>query len=288
MFVCANDCDYGEIREEYYIINPSTVAPDLSAKRPKNGYTDNPDLAIFGKPMMNVKQTYKIMPDASIITDFSYTLTSSVNVELILGVMAQDKRNVFGGGIFRYMPKTLPITTPEGTFDFTNRVPVDYDNYPKKKYVTKEYWKYPDSPCERTVDYFKDTYGIDKMGFAMGYLPLFDGKGEIRKDNADNTIMLYYGQKLYPTFANVNRKSYRGVAYKKYFDTQKNNASYYTVDYDGKTYLYADFFEENVLSVPLSGKTAVLLEKDGNIRYKIEGENLTISSDKGFACFILE
>lgn len=283
-----NGCDYGEIDEEYDIVNPSTIAPELTQKRPKNGYTENPNLALFGKPMVNVKNLYRIMPPATVVVDFTYKFLHEVKFEFIMGVMAQDKRNIFGGGTYRYMPKTLPITTDEGRFDFGSRIPVIDGPYPRRKFVTKEYWMDQNSPSERIVDYFKDTNGNDKLAFSIGFLPVFDGTPENRSKQANDTIMLYYSKKLYPTFASTFKDTYHGVGYKTYFDTQKNNASYYTVNYDGKTYLYADFFENNNLEIALNGKNALLLEKYGNTNYVVENDTLKITSDKGFASFVLE
>ena len=283
----ADNCDYAEIREKYYIINPATIAEEITKNRPATGYASNPDLALFGTPMVSVENIYRILPDACVLTDFTYTVLADVKIDRILGVMAQEKRDVFHGGVYRYMPKTLPIKTSEGTFDFGSRVALS-GAYPSLKYVSEEYWENPDSPCERIVDYFKDAEGKDKMAFAIGFLPVYDGKPQIRKDNTTHSIMLYRTKKLYPTFASENKKRYHGVGYKKYFETQKDQASFYTVEFDKKTYLYADFFKNETLTVFLNDKTPILLEKSANTSYYVENNDLIISSNKGFASFVLE
>lgn len=280
------DCDYAEIQEEYEIINPATVADSIRQCRPRGGYKKQPDLAEFGQPMLLCRLTYRIINDGTVLTIFDYQKLADVHFQRFFGVMYQEKLNVYDGGIYRYLPKTLPYTTPEGTFDFSKRVSITEKAYPKSGNVTREYWTDLESPCERVIDYFCDENDCDKLAFSCGYLPFFDGVPQKRKENA-SVVALKFTRKHYPIFLEGNLSHIRGVAYKKYFTPQKNRASVYSIPFDGKTYFYADVFEENSLEIPVKG-TVMLLEKSEGVSCRIENGVLKITGNGGFASFVSE
>ncbi len=278
------ECDYAEIIEEYDIINPATVAPALTAERPKGGYTKEFSLADFGKPMVNHKMTYRFTPDGTVLCDFEVTALGDTKIERFFAVMHQGFYNLYGGINHRYIPKLKPFTTDEGTFDFSKPYPLSGAPFPNSICPENEYFENLDSPTERFVDYSKDADGNLKLAFAMGYLPVFDGAPEIRK-KINSPIYIIRTRKGYPHFMDGEFTHARGVAYKRYFFADKNS-SVYAIPYDNKKYIYFDFFESNTLTYPVSGKVTPFEIK--NAEYKIENGILTVSANKGFAVFIEE
>lgn len=280
-------CDRAEIREEYEIVNPATVAEALRAARPKGGYASQPDLAEYGRAMLRCRLTYRLENDGTVLTVFDYEKLMNVRFQRFMGVMYQEKLDVYGGGIFRYLPKTKPIATREGTFDFSKRVAIVGAPFPRSDRITREYWTDEKSPCERAVDYFRNKDGADKLAFASGFLPVYDGVPSVREKQLSSVATLKFTRKHYPTFADGDLTRVRGVGYKKYFLPKANGASIYSVPFGGKTYLYADIFEENELRVRVDGKTT-LLEKREGIAYEIQDGVLKIRGSNGFAVFSVE
>lgn len=279
-------CEYAEIHEEYEIINPATVAEALYKNRPKGGYKTTP-YAVLGEPMLLVRMIYRIENDGSVLCDFTYQRLSNVHFSRCMGAMFQEKLNTFGGGIYRYIPKVLPVDTAEGIFDFSNPVNTWGDSFPADKQVTSEYWEKPASPPDRIVDYFRDNNGDDRVGFACGYLPVYDCVPEVRTKCLGSAMHLINTRKGYPYFMEGDIDSARGVAYKKYFNTPIKKASFYKVCYNEKMYLYMDFFEEKTLKIPITG-TACLIEKSDGISYKIENGFILASGFCGYAVFVCE
>ena len=281
------ECEYAEIHEQYEIINPATVADELRSRRPQGGYTAQPDLADFGSPMVACFLIYRFENDGTIYTKFDYKKLMDVHFEKWMGVMYQEKLDVYNGGIWRYFPKALPFTCDEGTFDFSTPTAIVGKPFPKSKALTREYWQDNASPCERAVDYFKDINGRDKLAFACGYLPLFDGEPKKRDAHVQNVVALKFTRKHYPTFWDGDVQDVKGIGYKKYFKPQQSNASYYKVSAENKTFIYADIFAQNELKIPLQGKVR-LMEKQGDIEYSVQENTLILHGNKGFASFVEE
>ncbi len=279
------ECDYGEIQEDYQIINPATVAPALTAGRPEGGYKHTPDMSLIGEPMLTIKYIFRINPDGTILVDFDVERLQNVRFDRFMGVMYQEKKNVYGGGIFRFLSNLKPFTTPEGTFDFSKPYPLRGAPYPESYSPTADDYFDKDKPFDRIVDYFRDTDGNDKLGFACGFLPIYDGKPETRKVQLSSAIHIYKTRKAYPNFmAGITRNSFRGVAYKKFFDTA-NRSSCYAMEYNDKKYIYFDFFSENELSYPV-GKDVSLLELSGDLTYSIDDGEIKAKATCGHALFI--
>ena len=281
------ECDYVELQEEYDIINPATVGPAIARLRPQGGYQKQPAFNEYGEPMCNVIWTYRVMPDGGILSYFTLKKLMDVQVQRFVGVMHQEKQDVYGGGIWRYLPKTLPFTCKEGTFDYSYPIPISHKSpYPYGGAITKQYWANPASPCERAVDYFRDKDGRDKLAFATGFLPLFDGEPQIRKQHLVDTVVLKFTRKHYPTFMNGDVPNLKGVGYKKYFVPQTDGASYYTVEAEGKTFIYADFFKQNTLRIPYKGSVSVLEEQ--GVSYEIKDDEIVVQGEHGYVAFVAE
>ncbi len=279
-------CDYAEIWESYDIKNPATVAPAITAERPEGGYKHQPFVGDFGQTMITLDQKFIINPDSTILVDFTVNKLMDVTIDYVMGVMYQERGDLYGGGVYRFLSKLKPFTTPEGTFDFSTPYPLRGGDYPRHATPSREYRKYPDSPFDRIIDYFRDKDGNDKLAFTCGYLPVYDGHPSIRKDIVDEIALIYMSRKAYPFFASGNHTdSFRGVAYRRYFKPE-NRSSVYSVDFEGKKYIYFDFFENNTLTFEVKGKVS-LFESDG-VEYKIEDGKIIASGTKGFATFIEE
>ena len=280
------ECDYGEIIEKFQIVNPATVVEDLVKSRPQGGYRSMPDLSQFGQPMVDISYVFRINADGTILVEFDVTKLMDVRLDAFMGVMYQEKIDVFGGGIHRYLSKLKPITTAEGTFDFSSPYPLRGDAFPQNYTPNPEDLIDKNNPFDRIVDYFRDKEGKDKLGFACGYLPVYDGLAEIRKDLVSGYIHIYASRKAYPRFAsNTSAKHFKGVAYKKFFDTE-NRSSIYKLDYEGKKYIYFDIFENSKLTYKPCGNIS-LFEKD-NVDCEIKDGVVTVSGNKGHATFIEE
>lgn len=279
------ECDVAEIREEYDIINPATVASDLRRLRPRGGFVAEQDLARFGKPMLSCKLTYRIEKDGTVFTLFDYKRLTNVRFSKVMGVMYQEKLDVYGGGIWRYFPKALPFDCEQGAFDFSTPVAIG-GAFPNERKMTREHWQ-DGSPNDRVVDYFRDENGNDKLAFACGYLPLYDGSKEIRDKLVSFPVLVYVTRKHYPTFADGDLTAVKGVGYKKYFIPQKNRASYYSMEFNEKTYLFVDIFDGNCVDVNLPVEPK-LLEKSENIGFIYENGSLKVCGEKGFAVFVVE
>lgn len=284
--ITSTNCDYAEIIENYEIINPATVMPDLSAYRSKHAFTSNPNMADFGTPMLDVSLVYRINADGTVLCIYELKALLDVSVEHFFGAMYQEKLDVYGGGIYRYMPKLKPLITSEGIFDFSSCVPLALGKFPDGL-ITREFWEKKDSPPERIVDFFRSTNGKDKLAFACGYLPIHDGKNEIRAKNITSPIRLTKTRKAYPVFSE-NFTATRGVAYKKFFTPFSDGASVYSVDFEGKTYLFFDLIQKSSVKITTRGKIT-LYEKSDEISHLLSSDGqLTVSGEKGFAIFLQE
>lgn len=275
-------CDYFEIHEDYDIINPATVAPALQKARPKNGFSVKPDLADYGDAMISVRQIYRVLNDGTILSIFKHDKLQPVLWQEYVGIMYQEKLNVYGGGIYRYIPKLLPFTTQEGSFDFSNGINI-FESYPKEKWTDKSTWLDKDNPSDRVLDYFKDKNGKNKLAFACGFLPIKDGEPKARK-NIQSSFHIKGSRKMYPFIKRGDISSTDFVGYKKFFIPSEQNHSIYAVEYDGKTYVYANIYQQGQESIAINGR-AKLIEKYGDIVWTQDCSALTVSGSNGIAVF---
>lgn len=279
------ECDYAEIQEEYDVVNPVTMAKALHENRPEGGYTALPQA--MGETMIKCKYIYRVHDDGGIVIEFSYEKLHDVDLEMIMGAMYQEKLDAFGGGIYRYIPKSLPFETEEGSFDFSKLTDTGYEApFPKEKMLTKEWWADPQSPPDKVVDILRDADGHDRMGFVCGYLPMLDALPEKRIPCLECAVHIIRTRKVYPFFMSGDVTKGRGVAYKRYFPVTKDRAYVYTVPYGGKKYIYMDFFKEETLSVAVD-EAVTLYEKSPEISYEVKDGVLTARGSSGYAVFIV-
>lgn len=279
-------CDYAEIIDEYEIINPATLCDGLRADRPEGGYTAPQDLA-KGEAMFHYLAIYRIMSDGTVVIEFKYKPLCDINASLYLGFMYQERCNA-GGGIYRYIPKLLPFTENDITFDFSVPINSSAEPFVKSFYTTKEYFENPDSPPDRQIDFIKDEDGNNFAAFAGGYIPVHDGHPDIRKNNINFSNHILLTRKTYPFIGSRdNLGEMHGVGYKKYFDAQNDSHSLYTVPFEGKKYLYIDFFAQDKVEYDVTDTDVTLFEKSENVTYETKDGKLYVTGNKGYFVAIL-
>ena len=290
-------CDCAEIREEYEIINPATVAQALRDGRPEGGYTMQPTLAA-GEAMFLHRMTYRVENDGTILCSFDHSCLQDVPMPYYLGIMHQLKCDVYGGGVRRYMPKVRPFEAKGVQVDFTRLHPTMAATMPDYVPLTPDLWTTPASPPERQIDFICRPDGTPAVGFASGFLPVDDGAPIKRAANITDAGTLVRSCKTYPTFAggldSVRRRNephptfpcLKGTAYKKYFLPEAAGACLYTVPHAGDTYVYMDFFSDEPHQLTYTkapGETAVLLEAD--TAWQQDDNALTAQGKAGYAAF---
>ncbi|MDD6309319.1 MAG: hypothetical protein PUB07_08240 [Clostridia bacterium] len=280
------ECDYAEMQEEFEIMNPALVSDALRANRPEGGYTEQPSLAI-GKPMLRQSKIYRIAADGTVLCIFNLEKLMDVDFEHCMCVMYQEKIDIYGGGIHRALPGVLPFQEGEDSFDFSMPIALYPGPYPQDVKLTASYWENPAWPPDRFVDVFRDRDGHDHLGFACGYLPILDGEPSVRRENLTFAAHLYRTRKAYPTFLSGGVTKARGVAYKKYFASQTDKTSVYTVPYENQTYIYADCFGGESVTVPTESK-ARLLDQTGDVMVDVAEDRVVVSGTRGHAVLVVE
>ncbi len=272
-------CDYAKISEEYLVINPASCVVEIAKNRPKNGYEGIIDIASYGKPLISYKNDYIVQKDGTIIIDFEIKRLDDINWQSQMGIMSQYKKDVYGGGIFRVIPKTKPLIDENGVYDLSTPYALKGKPFPSTKIsLTKNFWQDENSPPDRVVDYFKDKNGNDKLCYACGYLPIFDCEISVRAKQVSSAFSIVSSRKVYPTVKDTEMDIVRGVGYKKYFEPVENGISIYSINYENKNYIYADLFKKGSCRYEIKGNIK-LLEKSAQIEYRIEKNELIITSN---------
>lgn len=296
-------CERAEIREEYQIINPATVAEALRRQRPPQGYGEQPSLTV-GEAMMRHCMTYRIEVDGTILCDFEHQLLQAVHMPLYLGIMHQEKCDVYGGGVWRYIPKLRPFVDQGRMLDFSRPYRTTADTMPRNRRLTPELWTEPLSPPDRQVDFIRRGDGTSAVAFASGFLPLYDGAPQRRAAQIGEAATLVASCKTYPTFAGsganlrhphrestdgaVSFPHLRGVAYKKYFLPEGEGTSLYAIPYGADIYVYMDFFAEEPHCVRMAKpctQSAELLESAA--KWTVAPECVSAEGAAGYAVFRL-
>ena len=89
-----------------------------------------------------------------------------------------------------FLSHLKPFECDGKTYDFSSPYPLRGGDYPDSYEPTTNDFDNPDTPFDRIVDYFRDENGNDKLGFACGFLPVYDGVPEIRKKHLDSLFHL--------------------------------------------------------------------------------------------------
>jgi len=239
--------------------------------------------------------------DGTILCDFDHQVLQDIHMPCYLGIMYQEKCDLCGGGLWRYIPKVRPFENKGRQLDFSRPYRTTADTMPNNCAVKKEMWTKPLSPPDRQIDFIRRADGSDAVAFAGGFLPVYDGVPEMRAANISDAVMLVKSCKTYPTFAGgaseirhpyresaegaMHFPHLRGVAYKKYFLPRERGTSLYTVPYQGDTYVYMDFFADEPRQMSFTkgfGRASVL---ESTVHTEVQEECLRASGAAGYAVF---
>ncbi len=283
------DCEKIKFREEFLVINPDDCAKELAKKRPKGGYDHEVDIACFGDAMVDYKVDYNILKDGTILVEFDHKKVQDCLWSTQRGIMSQNKRDAFGGGVYRLIPKTKLITDENGSYDFSTPYPLKGEAFPTRMELTEIFWQDKNSPPDRMIDVFRDENGNDKLCYTCGYLPLYDCVPSVRAKNTTSAFHIRKTRKIYPFVKNGDIETCKGVGYKKYFEPVENGILLHSVNYEDKNYIYVDFYKKGKCEYDIKG-SVTLFEKSSDIDYVIKDNKLIVTCPKdncgNFATFI--
>ena len=283
-------CNYVDIDEKYSIVNPSYIVETIVDNKPVGGYTSNPDITL-GVPIANYNMIYRTQGDGSVLSIFNHKILEDVNFGYYGGLQYVQRTNTYGKQ-YRYIPGSKPFTA-NGTL-YNLAVPFDIVNQdpPNPAYsLVSSDWENPNLVPDRQIDYYRDGTDQDVLAFTTGFLPLYGGTISERNNNVGNAINI--AKKTYPRFIDskafetTSAENYeiKGIAYRKYFNTKEDAnslGSIYTIDHEGYTYAYLDFFsfgETQVnLSPELAGNNAELVYKSENVSYTINDTGIAVNA----------
>lgn len=263
-----------DIVEEYDVINPQDIAPQIVANKPEGGYTENPAINT-GSVFLHFSNVYRILADGTMLL-FSL-LDNDVNVTLNYWGATQYAQksalNAFGGGLFRYIPKVKPMDGHE------LRIPFNMANWNFTVNATTEYWEDENRPPDRLLQLYTDGNGQYKAGFAVGYLPIGDGEPSVRKSAISNAMYLYNTKKAYFRLVDSGGSNagawsaftpMQCIVYRKpVTDVGNIHTSAYFIPLGDVCYMYADYHSEadDRIKVPAEylGKPITVIEKSSNV-----------------------
>ncbi len=242
---CDESCEDAQqcrITEVYEVMDPRCVAETLRNQRPAEGYPVQPDIAV-GRAMAVHRMVYTIQGDGTVLCEFDHEACKDTPITLYLGIMAQEKCDVFGGGVHRIIPGIRIFEDKGCEYDFSRSYNITAGPMPDVHPVMRGGWLDPDNPPDRQIDVLRRADGTDAVAFACGFLPLHDGAPEIRRQNVEEAWTIVRSCKTYPTFAGSMAWSapegatcLRGAAYKKYYLPE--GGLDYDICCDGETYHY--------------------------------------------------
>jgi len=290
------ECDYIEVQERYYIMNPAMIAEGLRAERPDGGYTQQPSLAV-GKPLVDYNVTYKILADGTLFYICDHEILDEVSLNNFAGHSYRPKTNAFGGNVKRYIPKVKPFTINGKYYDFTEPYNMTDDTDflgGGEKDVTAELWENPNHMPDRSIEYYYDSDENLKASFTAGFLPILDNEPFTRLTKTSKAFYLYNTKKVYPrlidsiAFKETGTKNQhiRAVSYKKYNDVTDEDISYYTVNYDADTYIYIDCHEVakkdiTFTELGIKGNSLEVVEKSDNVTYLKDTDSVNVNMPSG-------
>ena len=294
------EADSIEIEEIYDIINPATIVGGLRRGRLYNE-TENPDIAV-GEKMLRVRLTYIFENDGTVLTVMNHEAITDVGKVCYGGIQYYQREDTFNGGIYRYIPKTKPFTAD--AYNYAKKEEVGYqleninvttpymasgDIRPWIYLFPSDSWENENNPPDREIQYFGDAdTGKFRLAFAGGYLPVDDGRPEIRSTKVKKGAYFYYRtNKGYPQFVRMHDMKagdiIKGVAYKKFVDIESEKhdyTSFYSIPYNGEKYYYIDYHKtgEDTIEFP-ENFSYKLVEKTNNVLYDVKEDSLKVKAD---------
>ena len=295
-------CDSLKIKETYDVMDPAAVAKALRNAR-RVGGSPLP-LENAGEPLARLDLTYRFENDGAVICEFDIAALGQTRIDCYLGIMHQLRCDAFCGGLFRYIPGLKPIKQDGNVWDFSKPYRTRSDTMPERLPLTRDTWLDPNAPPDRQVDFLCEENGRFAVGFASGFLPVFDGAPSYRSKHITEAGTLVKSCKSYPTFlgGEINAQSVRegkkdalgfshikGAAYKKYILTTYGDALVYTIPYRNGEYAYMDCFVGEPRSLGLSlkrGQTARTLFS--NLPLVIGDGRVEARGGRGYACLRID
>ena len=263
-----------DVIDEYDVINPQTIASEILSNKPSDGYTENPNINT-GKTFLHFSNIYRFLKDGTMLIITTIDNSCDVTLDYWGGTQYAQKSpsNAFGGKLYRYIPKVLPV---DGR-DF--RTPFNMDSWNFTANLTTQYWEDGNNPPDRLLHLFTNASGSYVAGFAVGYLPIANGNGEVRKLKIGNAMFLYSSKKAYFHLVDNGGEDsgswstytpFQSVIYRKpIFDLSNKHTSAYFVPYGDKCYMYIDYHAvcDDRVKVPSEyvGKPMRVLEKSNNV-----------------------
>ena len=105
-----------------------------------------------------------------------------------LGIMHQEKCDLYRGGLWRYIPKVKPFEAKGYALDFARPLRTTAQTLPDYVPLSPDTWTNPASPPDRQIDFIRREDGSNAIAFASGFLPVADGLPHRRAANiADAT-----------------------------------------------------------------------------------------------------
>ncbi|MBT3376176.1 MAG: hypothetical protein HN742_07475 [Lentisphaerae bacterium] len=295
-------CSFLDIVEEYDVINPASVVRDMVAHPGElRSFT-----AKHLDGVVSNRIVHRFSPNGAMVLDYSAEALQSFRIGYMGFIQAAKLyRGTYATHEY-YIPKTLPFTVGENSYDFLGlqdyapKLPKPLRFGPSFKNVAD-----PASLPDRFVQLLGRREGdqvVRDVGFAMGY-SLTEGLGKPgqRAGNAGAAAMLYSSSKSYPTA--VDRKMgptieagtrFHCVAYRQYFWPGHCPAStcVYWNRQGNSDIVYVDYHrmvERDTIRLPSEfvGRPVSVIEKTESVtlhtgdRVPTEGVLVSVSGDYG-------
>ncbi len=312
------------ITETYSIMDPYTIDEALAGGSFSSDILAdaiyNSDLLPDYEPLLSYKQIITVKGDGTIVTEVDHQLLKDVKSIEYYGYQYYPRDDIYGGGVYRHIPgmkafsATDTTTNESKTYDysvpqwFLSKKDGVYSGSYARYTATSSSWNNSDIVPSRIQDFIRDTSGKNVLAYMTGFLPVGDGAPNARKEKTTSNIYFYgYGgtsahnTKAYPklicgTGSNVTKKdaTFKGASYRRYEDLtafKSNNATYYSIEHEGKVYYYIDFLAAGNLTIDLENKACIYnlaeLEKnvygDAQITFSQAGDIIEVTSTgKGY------
>jgi hypothetical protein len=218
-----------------------------------------------------------------------------------------------GGGVKRLMPGTSAFEAPSAVFTgrdsctkgevsvFDFSVPtqlyrqntgLDYNTFDlpaESTPWTKDHGFVTDTVPNRIIDYMYDGNNVSDISFASGFLPLYDGEPEARKEYTSESFRTKGTAKAYHVFLSKNKgkagDTIKGIGYRKYEDADRydGKASVYSIPYEDTVYYYVDLLQDSSVSVFAPGaseESLGIVENFGDAVVTVTDGKITVSGQQ--------
>lgn len=266
LYGTATELDKVEIIDTSEILDPASEAECLRKARPAGGYPTEPSFTcpapgVYPRAIARSVHHFSYLPDGTVLFEFDYKAEDCAAFDWYMAMMAQEKCDM-GGGILRFIPGCLPFEMDGKTYDYRVPTPILAENaLPRGFALGPTYWANKLEPPTREIDFLMKDETHCAAAFTTGFLPIDDGRPEIRRTTVSEAIYLVPSNKTYLAFAGgsgINPeefetmpapvKSMRGVMFRRYFpvDTvsREKGSVRFDIECGGQTYRFNDSWGE--------------------------------------------